>query len=79
MQGFVLTSRGLKITDKLKTIVSCIALVIGVVMLFVSLFEKSVLLAVITIITYFVVPGVGQTLTLALMKETKRISTFHGL
>lgn len=64
VQGFMFTSRGSIVSEKKQTISVIISSTGLVSFLFCSFFEHSWIMAGVAIISYFIFPGIGQTLTL---------------
>lgn len=74
--GFVFVSKGRLITEKVKTIVSMLALGMLLSILIIAVLEKSWFMAVLAIIMYWLLSGIGQTLTLWALSRTEAISPF---
>ena len=74
--GFSFVSKGRLMTAKVKTIVVTLALCILLCILILALLEKSWFMAVLAIIMYWLLPGIGQTLTLWALSRTEAISAF---
>lgn len=64
IQGFMFTSRGSLITAKKQKISANISLILLTSLLICSFFEKSWFMAGVVIVSHFLFPGIGQTLTL---------------
>lgn len=74
--AFVFLSKGRLITGKVKTIVSVLALGMLLSILILAVLEKSWFMAVLAIIMYWLLSGIGQTLTLWALSRTEAISPF---
>ena len=74
--AFVFMSRGRLVTERLKAIVSALALGTLLSILIVAFLEKSWFMAVLAIIMYWLLSGIGQTLTLWALSRTEAISAF---
>ena len=74
--AFVFMSRGRLVTERLKAIVSALALGTLLSILIVAFLEKSWFMAVLAIIMYWLLSGIGQTLTLWALSRTEAISPF---
>lgn len=73
VNGFVFTSRGAIITEKVKSIVALLSITSVVVLLILSIFEKSVIMAASAVVSYFLFSGAGQTFTLIIMGRHRQI------
>lgn len=74
--AFVFMSKGRLVTEKLKAIVSALALGMLLSILILAFLEKSWFMAVLAIIMYWLLSGIGQTLTLWALSRTEAISAF---
>ena len=77
--GFVFTSKGAIITEKVKLVVALLSVNSVVVLLISSVFEKSVVMAVAAVISYFLFSGAGKTFTLIVMGKSKQIGPFSWI
>ena len=74
IQGFVFTSKGAVITPKVQTTVACVTISTLVFLIVLSVVNKSVVMAIISCVFYFLFPGAGQTFTLLIMGRPRQIS-----
>ena len=77
--GLVFTSKGAIITEKVKMVVAILSVTSVVALLISSVFEKSVVMAVSAVISYFLFSGAGQTFTLIVMGKPKQIGPFSWI
>lgn len=71
--GFAFTSKGYKVTNRLRTVASIIPHITLGAIIVCAILEKSLILGVCGVLLYFIVPGAGQTVTLLIMGRRKEI------
>ena len=75
-QGFIFTSKGTMITERVKTAASVITISFLIQLIILAVVRRSVILAVAAVAFYFLYPGAGRVITLLAMKKAKSVGIF---
>lgn len=76
VMGIVNTLPETEKTFKVQAYISGLAIILGLALIVLSIIKPSFTLAIFAVVTYFIVPGVGQTITLLLTRRAYAISPF---
>ncbi len=79
VQGFAVTSRGVLFTEKVKTALSVLPLIILTALIISALLSKSLILAIVAVVFYLLFPGTGQTLALLVSGRVKQIGVLSWI